>query len=1092
MSAQVPVTTLNRAQFSLFLPNEISVRWAESLQSAVQSFVSGGGGGSLTPSGVTAGNYGDNANVGAFTVDINGIVTAAANTPIAITFGQVSGVVPIVKGGTGETTATLAINALLPTQSAGTVGWYLQSNGTVCSWQPAPGGGGGGTVTQVDGTAGEIDGGPITVTGALSLATTGVAAASYGSASSVGQFTVDTKGRITTAASVAIAITGAQVSGNIAGAAGSVAWGTITGAIASQADLTSALALKANLASPTLTGVPAAPTAAGGTNTTQIATTAFVQSAVAGLGTISNITNVGAGLTITNPTGPTTNINIDNSIVATLAGTQTITNKTMSGASNTFSAIPYTAITGAVTVAARLSSSGVVVGSGTLDLAASGVTPGTYGSGTAIPVPVVDTYGRITSISTVGVSGAAGGTVSLITNTGGGLVIMNGAGPTTNIDTGSIFGMVNVKVYGAIGDGVTDDTAAIQAAINAAPNYGSVVFPEGTYSVTGLTTNATAGLSFYGFAGATLKARAGATILLDYQGTTNYIAGVRVIQGINFDGNIIAGCVGLKLGSTVSGLVRVVVRDCYFYQCYIGYWNYSSQSIEVENCYAFRNQIGYVIEQDSVNGGATICTHQHFVSQYNYVGIVVNGLGTYPLDTLSFNGCEIQGNFLCQFAGFDITDPAEIVNTHWEASTTIPVVNYTMTNGSAVAALAPHEQSVFIGMTISGAGIPGGTTVLAMSDTGITMSNAYTGANGVQALTFTPTATSYAGRSIAWLPVQLTDCNFSFVRNATGWQSPGMTLYGGANVVSMEDCSGFSGGTLIDGGLTDKIMLFGTFQLNGRVGVHIDRWPDGILSLAAPVVLVGKPTLLASTAYSNEYTTLSPKVPVFNNVNAATASISIDAINGPVAAAQFTSTAGSLGGNYVTIDLTPSGVTSGEDWGFMLMMRADTNTNVTFRNDYMSQSFALTTEWRLVKIFFSATGTGALNNFFWPTGTDAPKVYFSNAMSMVDGGQLNELTALLADGVWNDNGARGGLMARVTGLNPASLAANTYYTGTATVAVPGARAGNVVEATFDQYNLGIEWSGQVSANDTVQPVQQNWSAAAIDQAAGNLTVWVKY
>jgi hypothetical protein len=37
-------------------------------------------------------------------------------------------------------------------------------------------------------------------------------------------------------------------------------------------------ALKANLASPTFTGTPAAPTAADGTNTTQVATTAFVQS----------------------------------------------------------------------------------------------------------------------------------------------------------------------------------------------------------------------------------------------------------------------------------------------------------------------------------------------------------------------------------------------------------------------------------------------------------------------------------------------------------------------------------------------------------------------------------------------------------------------------------------------------------------------------------------------------------------------------------------------------------------------------------------------------------------------------------------------
>ena len=43
---------------------------------------------------------------------------------------------------------------------------------------------------------------------------------------------------------------------------------------------TSAIALKAPIASPTFTGVPLAPTAAPGTNTTQLATTAFVQAAI--------------------------------------------------------------------------------------------------------------------------------------------------------------------------------------------------------------------------------------------------------------------------------------------------------------------------------------------------------------------------------------------------------------------------------------------------------------------------------------------------------------------------------------------------------------------------------------------------------------------------------------------------------------------------------------------------------------------------------------------------------------------------------------------------------------------------------------------
>lgn len=44
--------------------------------------------------------------------------------------------------------------------------------------------------------------------------------------------------------------------------------------------LVSDLALKAPLASPTLTGTPAAPTAGNGTNTTQLATTQFVQTAI--------------------------------------------------------------------------------------------------------------------------------------------------------------------------------------------------------------------------------------------------------------------------------------------------------------------------------------------------------------------------------------------------------------------------------------------------------------------------------------------------------------------------------------------------------------------------------------------------------------------------------------------------------------------------------------------------------------------------------------------------------------------------------------------------------------------------------------------
>lgn len=58
------------------------------------------------------------------------------------------GPLPISQGGTGQTTAPTAINALLPTQ-AGQSGKYLTTNGTNVSWATTGGGAAGGSDTQI-------------------------------------------------------------------------------------------------------------------------------------------------------------------------------------------------------------------------------------------------------------------------------------------------------------------------------------------------------------------------------------------------------------------------------------------------------------------------------------------------------------------------------------------------------------------------------------------------------------------------------------------------------------------------------------------------------------------------------------------------------------------------------------------------------------------------------------------------------------------------------------------------------------------------------------------------------------------------------
>jgi len=86
------------------------------------------------------------------------------------------------------------------------------------------------------------------------------------------------------------------------------------------ADLASIETLKADLASPALTGTPTAPTAAADTNTTQIATTAYVQTELADYATLASPALTGT------PTAPTPTTGDDSTKVATTAFVQTTAN----------------------------------------------------------------------------------------------------------------------------------------------------------------------------------------------------------------------------------------------------------------------------------------------------------------------------------------------------------------------------------------------------------------------------------------------------------------------------------------------------------------------------------------------------------------------------------------------------------------------------------------------------------------------------------------------------------------------------------------------------------------------------------------------
>jgi hypothetical protein len=138
--------------------------------------------------------------------------------------------------------------------------------------------------------------------------------------------------------------------------------------------------------------------------------------------------------------------------------------------------------------------------------------------------------------------------------------------------------LVSVKDFGAQGDGITDDTAAIQTAIHEVTNGGGgvIVFPVGTYVVT--SVELADNITYQGY---------GATILRpDRQNkwtrtfTTNYSSHSNsnplIIQGLSFDGNSSqqgtyqnyeleqAHLLFLTANPDLPGKLQAIVENCLF------------------------------------------------------------------------------------------------------------------------------------------------------------------------------------------------------------------------------------------------------------------------------------------------------------------------------------------------------------------------------------------------------------------------------------------------------------------------------------------------------------------------------------------------
>ena len=316
-----------------------------------------------------------------------------------------------------------------------------------------------------------------------------------------------------------------------------------------------------------------------------------------------------------------------------------------------------------------------------------------------------------------------------------------GTGATARTVDSKLKDVVSVKDFGAVGDGATDDTAAINAALAASSN---LLFPPGTYAVTTITFDGVG--RQLTFDGASILGIATASTPAVVQITGREMIITKLIVNANFKTNYTAAIKWHSLSAgTPAQFNRIYDLKIYYAKIGILFGQLSGTAVVnaaqsendvfgyttrgVEQCVYVNQSNGFI----TFHGGTIWSSNNEWVTGYTQTSArVINGIQ----GSVTFIGCEL---LLTQFQngrGIDVAG----AGVHIE-SCTIEIANSFFLN---TGKLSIHACGGYFA--------PGGTPLFDLTSGDLKVDNYYSQRNSSGAvgdngfLIKTPSSGTYSGK----------------------------------------------------------------------------------------------------------------------------------------------------------------------------------------------------------------------------------------------------------------------------------------------------------------------------------------------------------